>query len=175
MNRLPYLALALVLAACGVDNRAKTVEYVTESILAPTCGAAQCHSTFAGNIGDIFDTVKGARASLVNTGLISFDSAQYDPANPANANLIIWITQTDPFSLGVGRMPYDAPMPAEDVRFLEEWIAAGATGAQCDPANELSCNGTLVVKCQADWNFGPVVDDCAAHSPAQGCTAGACK
>ena len=170
------LVLAL-LAACGTttDDRPRTVEYITEAILAPTCGAAECHSSFAQNRNDVFDTVKAARRSLVDNGLIVFDSPSYDPANPDNAQLIVWITQTDPNGLGIGRMPYDAPMPNEDVNLLKKYIREGAPGAQCDPDNTLSnsagyaCNNRSVYKCTADWNFGELVQTCAGD-----CVGGVC-
>lgn len=186
MRSLAYLAVAL--AACGVDNRPKTIEYVTEAVLAPSCGAAQCHSTFSGNLGDIFDTVAGARASLVRNGLIQFDTNQYDPGAPKNANLIHWLTDTDPFSAGVGRMPYDAPMPEEDIRFLVEFIAAEAPGAECDPdapttikqtggsatatATGYSCDNFAIKTCE-NWNFGPVVHECIGPNES-GCQGGQC-
>lgn len=177
MKCLAYLAVAL--AACGVDNRPKTIEYATEAVLAPSCGAAQCHSTFSGNLNDIFDTVAGTRASLVRNGLIVFDSTQYDPGNPQNALLIQWLTQTDPLNAGVGRMPYDAPMPQEDIRFLEQFIAAKAPGAQCDPDPTASdynagyaCDDYLLTRC-LDWSFGPVVHSCTGPNET-GCAAGVC-
>jgi hypothetical protein len=172
MVRLAWLLP--LLAACGTttDDRPRTIEYVTEAILAPTCGAANCHSTFAQQRGDVFDTVEGSRRSLVVNGLISFDSVAYDPANPDQAALIIWITQTDPFGLGIGRMPFDAPMPNEDVNLLKLFIKEGAVGAQCNPdANGgMACNNRTVVKCNADWTFGDQITVCPGD-----CIAGACQ
>ena len=113
--------------------------------------------------GDVFDTVAGTRESLVRNGLILFDSPHYDPANPADADLIHWITQTDPDGLGIGRMPYDHPIPNEDVNFLEEYIREGAPGAQCDPdanSQHRACNNTRSHECTDDWTFGTLVMDC---------------
>lgn len=171
MVRLAWV-LPLV-AACGTttDDRPRTIEYVTEAVLAPTCGAANCHSSFAQQRGDVFDTVDASRRSLVVNGLISFDSVQYDPANPDNAGLIIWITQTDPLGLGIGRMPFDAPMPNEDVSFLKQYIKEGAPGAQCNPDafSGKACNNNTLVTCTSDWNFGAQVAVCP-----NGCVGGAC-
>ena len=170
------MGLALALAACGTttDDRPRTIEYVTEAILAPTCGQPQCHSTFRQARGDVFDTVAMARRSLIVNGLISFDSIpQYDPAKPEKAQLIQWITQTDPLGLGIGRMPYDSPMPNEDVNFLELYIKEGAPGAQCDPDLNLAgyaCNNRAVYKCNADWTFGDFIKDCPDD-----CVAGECQ
>lgn len=164
----------VLLGACGTttDDRPLTVQYITEAILAPSCGAAQCHSTFAGNRFDIFDTVIGSRSSIVDNGLIVLDSQQYDPNTPQNAVLIQWLTQTDPQGLGIGRMPYDAPMPNEDVRLLEKWIQGGAKGAQCDPNlnNGMACNNTTLMKCGPDWNFSTVVQACPTS-----CSGGVCQ
>jgi len=164
----------LLVAACGTtDDRPLTVEYVTAGVLTPTCGAAQCHSTFSQNQSDVFDTVEGARSSLIRNGLVRFDSAlRYDPANPVNSDLIQWITQIDPLGRGIGRMPWDAPMPNEDIVYLEKWIQAGAPGAQCDPqANGgMACNDKTVVTCNSDWTFGAQVMTCPNN-----CAAGTCQ
>jgi hypothetical protein len=162
----------IALAACGTDNddRPLTIQYVTETILAPTCGAAQCHSQFTQAKGDIFDTVEAARRSLVDNGLIQFDSVAYDPATPKQATLILWLTETDPLGLGIGRMPYDAPMPNADILFLEKWISKGAPGAQCDPELGNACNNKDLVQCNPDWTFGPLVMSCPVD-----CIAGACR
>ena len=173
--RLAYVALALAVAACGTtnDDRPLTIQYVTAQVLRPTCGAAECHSSFSANENDIFDTVEGARASLVNNGLIRFDSLpQYDPGNPGGAALITWVTQTDPLGLGIGRMPWDAPMPNEDITYLEKFIAAGAPGAQCNPdANQgMACNNKDVVQCNRDWSFGATIMSCPNN-----CIGGVCQ
>jgi hypothetical protein len=170
------LVLAL-LVACGTtkDDRPRTIAYVTEAVLAPTCGGAECHSEFSQNRGDIFDTVAGARASLVHN-LLSFDSTQYDPGKPDNSALIIWITQDDPFGLNIGRMPYDAPLPNADVNFLKQYIREGAPGAQCDPDEpELHCNNTVLSTCNKDWNFDQQILDCTGAGNGSGCAGGACE
>lgn len=166
--------LLALLAACGTttDDRPRTIEYVTEAILAPTCGAANCHSTFAQQRGDVFDTVDAARRSLVTNGLIAFDSVNYDPANPDNAQLIVWITQTDPYGLGIGRMPLTEPMPNEDVSFLKQYIREGAPGAQCNPDQNqgMACNNRTVYTCTPDWTFGDQVTVCPGD-----CINGVCQ
>lgn len=168
------MVVALASAACGTttDDRPRTIEYVTEAVLAPTCGQAECHSTFRQSRGDVFDTVAAARRSLVINGLISFDSVQYDPANPAGAQLIVWLTQTDPLGLGIGRMPYDAPMPNEDINFLELYIKEGAPGAQCNPdaLGHFVCKNRSIYTCNDDWTFGELVTDCPGD-----CSGGACQ
>jgi hypothetical protein len=169
------LVLAVASAACGTttDDRPRTIQYVAEAILAPNCGDAQCHSTFRQSRGDIFDTVVGTRESLVRNGLILFDSTHYDPANPADSDLIHWITETDPDGRGIGRMPYDHPIPNEDVNFLEEYIREGAPGAQCDPdltTNHTACNNRALYTCTDTWTFGDFLMNCPGD-----CIAGACQ
>jgi hypothetical protein len=171
MVRLAWLVP--LVAACGTttDDRPRTIEYVTEAILAPTCGAADCHSSFAQQRGDVFDTVEAARRSLVVNGLIAFDSLDYSPADPDNAPLIVWISQTDPFGLGIGRMPLDAPMPNADVNLLKQYIREGAPGAQCNPASNdgKACNNHTIFTCTDDWTFGDMVTVCPGD-----CVNGAC-
>lgn len=135
------LSLAVTVAGCGTveDNRPLDAQYLTAAILAPTCGAAECHSTFAqagpaGN-GYVFDTLVGMRKTIVDNGLVVLDSNQFDPAAPEGSVLIAWLTKTDPLGLGIGRMPYDAPMPNEDIHFIESWIRGPVSetsdGATC--------------------------------------------
>ena len=121
---------------------------------------------------NVFATPEDTRRTLVDQGLIVFDSTQYDPDDPSNAALIIWITEIDPFDEDMGRMPFDAPMPDKDIRLLRDWIAAGAPGAQCNPDsnNGKACNNTEVVQCNADWSFGERVMLCS-----NGCVQGVCQ
>jgi len=175
MVRLALVLALAAAAACGTttDDRPRTIQYVSQAILAPNCGDAQCHSTFRQAKGDVFDNVVATRRSLIRNGLILFDSPQYDPDDPANSALIQWITQTDPLGLGIGRMPYDHPIPNEDVSFLEEYIREGAPGAQCDPdlnPDGTACNNHSVYKCTADWTFGDQIEVCAGE-----CIGGKCQ
>lgn len=168
MKRLVLIGALLggAAGACGVtDDRPRTLEYITDTILAPTCAAAQCHSAFKQEVGDEFDTVDAARRTIVNNGLV-------DPQDPEASTLIQSITVGVPSILNPGsgkvRMPFDAPMPDTDVALLRTWIREGARGAQClanDQGNGCSVTGTgatrqfHVVKC-IDGNAGDVVMDC---------------
>jgi len=161
---------------CG---RPLDLEYLTEAIFAPSCGQTQCHSKFHQAGGLVFDNPHDARASLlVRTGnppLLNFDSEQYDPFLEKTPNLVRWLTETDPFIRGIGRMPFDAPLPDRDIRLIEYWIRAPYTltngtehagglakGAQCNPEDfdGFACNYIDKVKCNADWNFGEQVEAC---------------
>jgi hypothetical protein len=164
----------LVCAACGVekDDRPLELDYLTQAIFAPSCGATQCHSTFKQEANLVFDEPWAARRTLLDNGLIRFDSTHYDPVAPSKADLIIWITEIFPFGGDIPRMPLDAPLPNKDVLLLQEWIEAGAPGAQCDPdANGgMACNDKEVVQCNADWSFGARVQLCSGD-----CIAGRCR
>jgi hypothetical protein len=182
MFRLRWVLVSCaVTAACGVetDDRPLEVDYLTSAILAPSCAQAQCHSSFARKADLAFDTPDHVRESLLQPGadaLLSFDSGRYDPRPyepSAKPHLITWITNIDPFAKGVGRMPFDTPLPDKDVALLAEWIrepdpargitGARAVGAQCNPAlyGGRACDRGDLVECGDDWNFGAVIESCS--------------
>jgi hypothetical protein len=171
MKRLVLIGALLGSAsgACGVsnDDRPRTLEYITQAVLAPTCAAAQCHSAFKREVGDQFDTVDATRQSIVNNGLV-------DILAPKSSLLYTSITVGAPSILSPGsgnvRMPFDAPMPDADVALILHWIEEGAPGAQCLPnAQGLGCNliptpGSStptyqVVQC-VNGNAGTVMQTC---------------
>jgi hypothetical protein len=159
------------------DYRPLELDYLTQQIFAPTCGGAQCHSTFKQSGTNVFDTPEGVRASLVTNLLVRTDPDKFDPDDAKNADLIIWLTETDPFLAGIGRMPYDAPLPNRDVKLLIEWIEHKAPGAQCNPdqfngkACTLDAAGrTVSATCTADWN----IDFTTAIACVNGCGLGEC-
>lgn len=180
MSRL-VVAATLALAACGesVDDRPLDLDYLTQAVFAPSCGTTNCHSTFVQAKGLVFDTPEGTRRSLLDKGLVVFDSTKYDPDDAKNADLITWITEIDPFSLGIGRMPFDAPLPNKDVLLLQDWIKAGAPGAECDPhksAGRASCTKDksgrfLVAECTDDFTL----DLTNAITCSSGCVQGVCQ
>ncbi len=147
MARRVWIALsaacgALASAACGTtdDNRPLEAQYLTAAILAPACGAAECHSTFAQVDGYTFDTLAGMRKTIVQNGLVKLGltvcglgselgCTRFDPGAPERSDLIAWVTEIDPFGRGKGRMPQDAPLPNEDIHFIEQWIT-GPTDEQ---------------------------------------------
>jgi hypothetical protein len=115
MKLLVCLALALA-TACGTtpDERPVTIEVVSLSILAPTCGQVQCHSTSTHLQGYAFDTFDAARASLKKL---------VQPGNPDRSKLIDVMTDD-----GGDRMPPDSPVNDEDIALITEWIRVGAPG-----------------------------------------------
>jgi hypothetical protein len=171
MRSLAWLALVIASAGCtrDADDRPRTLAYITEAILAPTCGKAECHSTFAQTEGDVFDTVVGARYTIVHDPLVTIPN---DELAPTGSQLYQSITIGLPSLEGLSgkiRMPYDAPMPNEDVYLIESWIAGGADGAQCIPDTGYVCNGNNLVACTADGNYGELQMTCSGT-----CSSGAC-
>jgi hypothetical protein len=170
-------------AACGTDKQPLELEYLTEAIFAPACGSTQCHSTFRQAEGLVFDTVEGARRSLVGVGdpWLTFDYDHPNPAFPYDSRLYTLISQTVPFPTNpeLLRMPLDAPLPAADIELLRLWIKDPAIGepagnggygigAQCDPdlnPHRYACDLDRVVTCDDVWNFGELLAICP-----KGCT-----
>lgn len=151
----------LAVAACGTtDDRPLDARFVTEAVMAPSCGVAQCHSTFKQAGARVYDTLAGMRRSIVDFGLISLDSLQFDPADPSSAALITWVTKTDPFRRGIGRMPLDAPLADADVDYLQRWIR-GPVEIRDDRA---PCSRTIAC----------AQPDASCHYAAPGDTTGTC-
>ena len=162
---------ALALGACGTENdqRPRTVEYITQAILAPNCGNAQCHSSFRNAEGLAFDNVERAQESLVNglVGAIGLDARDEPEGDAASTQLINVLTRT------VDRMPYDQPLPEPDIDLIMDWIDTGAKGAQCTPPAANGgpvCVGNRVIECTADFNLGSLQRVCTT-----GCTNGVCQ
>jgi hypothetical protein len=170
MVRLVLIGGLVGAAACGsdTDDRPATLDYITQTIFAPSCASAECHSAFRAQVGDVFDTPRAARRSIVENSLVVYPD---DVANPEASTLIQVLTIGTPSLLSRGetvRMPYDAPMPDADVDLIRRWIGEGAVGAQCLPnAERRSCQVRLegsvlryaVVACD-DGNVGDVIMPC---------------
>jgi len=116
MHRMRCLGLLLAtLAACGAEDPRlanPTVEVVALEILAPACGAPQCHSTSTNQSGYAFDTLAAAKVSLRQL-----------VGGRAEHSLIGVITAT-----GGKRMPPDAPLDPEDIAVIQKWVDMGAQG-----------------------------------------------
>ena len=141
MYRLALITLtcALAASACGsaTDDRPPTLDFITETILAPSCASAECHSAFKREVGDQFDTPAAARLSIVANRLALVS----DQEDPASSFLVRSLTVGNPSILDPGsgdvRMPYDEPLPDADVELIKRWISEGVKGAQCVP-NEVN-------------------------------------
>lgn len=110
----PALLASALAAGCGTaDDRPATLEVVAIEILAPTCGAVQCHSTTTRLEGLAFDTLDAARDSLRRLGV-----------RGGRGGELLEVIRED----GEEKMPPDMPMFEQDVALIEKWIAAGAPG-----------------------------------------------
>ncbi len=112
--------LAVALAACGTeeDERPVTLDVVTLTVLAPTCGQVQCHSTTTRTEDLAFDTVDAAREAMIELDV--------DLAVDANRPL-----ENDLWNVIIGeekRMPPDTPLASKDVELIRTWLVAGAPG-----------------------------------------------
>ena len=118
-------ALALVLAACGVDpsedDRPRTMDYITSAVLKPYCGNAQCHSSFRQAANRAYDLVSEACKSLTGDVI---------PGDPDGSMLIQVTLRT------IDRMPYDQPLPNVERDLIADWITINAPGL---PANPEDC------------------------------------
>ena len=159
--------------ACGAtdDDRPRTLEYITRTVLAPSCAAAECHSAFTMEVGDQFDTAEATRRSIVANVLVNTldptSSVLYKSITVGEPSLL------DPLSGLVVRMPFDAPMPDADVALILHWIEDGAPGAQCLPnadGNGCFVDGTAskpvyhVAQC-VDGQAVKIVMDCPLADP----------
>lgn len=159
------IALAIVLIGCGAqDDRAPNLDYITETILRPTCGTAVCHSTFRQEQGYIFDTVEGSRHTFQSDEILTLPSNNED--RNSTPGLVVNLTTEQP---GAPRMPYNEAMPDADVALIQRWLHDGAAGT-CQGVAD--CLGPFVVPCiTEDQSFNldlvvPTVDptqvmDCA--------------
>ncbi|MEO8845503.1 MAG: hypothetical protein ABI591_25165 [Kofleriaceae bacterium] len=102
----------IVLVACGTDDpRPATLDVIATEILAPACGAPQCHSTSTLQSGYAFDTLAAAKLSL---------QSLQSGGGRGHRSLME--------ELSTRRMPPDAPVDDADLKLIETWIAAGSPG-----------------------------------------------
>jgi len=102
---------SLLLVACGTDDpRSPTVEVISTEILAPACGAPQCHSTSTLQSGYAFDTLATSKAAL----------ALLKSGHGGHRSLMEELTTR--------RMPPDVPLDDADLKLIETWIANGWPG-----------------------------------------------
>ena len=100
----------LLLVACGTDDpRSPTVEVISTEILAPACGAPQCHSTSTLQSGYAFDTLAASKAAL-----------KLLKSGHGRRSLMEELTTR--------RMPPDVPLDDADLTLIETWIGSGWQG-----------------------------------------------
>jgi hypothetical protein len=110
--RQGLLAICVVAACGGSDTRPATLEYITLTVLRPSCGLAACHAAATNTAGFSFDTVEGARDAL---------RVLVTPGDPGGSELIEILREEQ-------SMPPDSPMFDGDIALIEQWIADGAGG-----------------------------------------------
>ena len=106
-NRWMFFAMAAALAAgCASDpdDRPANLDVLTLTVLAPTCGQVQCHSSTTVTAGIKFDTIEGARASLRDE-LGDIQDV-----------------------IDEGSMPPDSPWSDADRALWDKWLSAGRPG-----------------------------------------------
>jgi hypothetical protein len=133
---MKWLALFATLGACATsDDRPQTLAYITETILAPRCSQAECHSSVRRQSGYVFDTVEHAQESLADPNMTgSFGQPLITPGQPLSSTLLIVLGGVEDadgkrYEDNFGnRMPLDAPLPNLDVYYIGTWIKNGAAG-----------------------------------------------
>jgi hypothetical protein len=121
--KLIFLAFATLVACNVTDDRPETLAYITETILKPSCGTAECHSAMKAEKNYVFDSVDAARKSLQDI-VATCDEPPCTTA-PAASYLLTVITQQD---VEGNRMPLDVPLANKDVVLIEQWILDGSPG-----------------------------------------------
>jgi hypothetical protein len=114
------------IAACNVvDDRPETLAYVTETVLAPSCGLAECHSAMKRQSNYVFDSVAGAQASIAGGHLVA--TCALPPCENADASSYL-LTVISTQDVEGDRMPRDQPLANKDIVYIASWITDGADG-----------------------------------------------
>ncbi len=125
------LILLTVLSACSeTDERPHTLAYITETILAPSCGTAECHSAMKRQNDYAFDTVENAEQSIRKGNLVIQCAMPPCQDAPSVSSLLTVISDKD---VAGNRMPLDEPLANLDVYLIGEWIIDGSPGYQPTP------------------------------------------
>lgn len=107
-TRWTFLAMAAALVAGGCasdpDDRPVNVDVLTLTVLAPSCGQVQCHSTTTRTKGLAFDTIDAAKESLRD-----------------ELGEIMDVIEE-------GSMPPDNTWSDVDRAYWDKWLAAGRPG-----------------------------------------------
>ena len=140
MNVKMWLCALLITGACNLENdtqddRPATFEFITQAILKPSCGTAECHSAMKAEKQDVFDSVDGARTTftVTHTDLV-FTCATLQPPEPSpcnnddvnNSYLVQVISTADNEG---DRMPLDQALSNKDIELIRTWIQDGAPTA----------------------------------------------
>jgi hypothetical protein len=112
---------------CTGDDRPATLEYITATVLRPSCGNAQCHSSFANTYDYRFDSVEHAQASIIGLPGETGDDLVM-PGSPEGSLLYLVLIRETLSDGSLPRMPYDQPLAGPDIALVNRWIAGGADG-----------------------------------------------
>jgi hypothetical protein len=127
---------ALLIAGCNLqtetqDDRPATFEFITQAILKPSCGNAECHSAMKAVKQDVFDSVEGARKTftVTHTDLVvtceQLVPPQPSPCDAAVVKSYLYTVIQDKDIEG-DRMPLDQALSNKDQELIERWISEGA-------------------------------------------------
>lgn len=111
-------------AVCPGDDRPATLEYVTTTILRPSCANAQCHGAFRNRKGYRFDTIEHAQQSMVKLD----GSTLVTPGDPDTSQLYLVLVRSTTADGKFPRMPLDEPLAGADIALVKRWITEGADG-----------------------------------------------
>ena len=117
---------------CDADDRPATLEYVVVTILRPSCGNAQCHSSFKNEFDYRFDTIEHAAESMT----AKLDGTELVVPGDPDASVLYNVITRQTQEIGgdiLPRMPYDQPLPIPDIALIRRWIAEGADGLTVIP------------------------------------------
>lgn len=102
------------------DDRPRTLEFVTEAILVPSCATANCHSSYTGAGGYALGTVAEAQTALGNPRDVT-------PGAPEDS--LLYQVIASPGGAGAPKqMPRDQPLANADKQLIYQWILDGAEG-----------------------------------------------
>jgi hypothetical protein len=139
---------AICLAACDLSTdpavaRPETFAYITETILKPSCGTAECHSALKAQSTDVFDSLQAAHDSIATHMLVrkceTLPISEMSPCgdHAANGSYLFTILKDGviPGDEGAGDvMPLDQPLSHSDYTLIGNWIQDGADGYDFLPA-----------------------------------------
>jgi hypothetical protein len=136
--------IAIGLVACDLSDktaadRPEQFDYIVETILAPSCGTAECHSAMKAQSGDVFDNVQGAHDSLISHSDLVMTCSRLQPPedqpcgkDAANGSYLFTVLEQGQgviSDIGYGDvMPLDQTLNSADRIFIGQWIDDGAEG-----------------------------------------------
>ncbi|MEO8705107.1 MAG: hypothetical protein ABI867_33950 [Kofleriaceae bacterium] len=113
---------------CIDDDRPATLEYITETILRPSCANAQCHSSMVNTYDYRFDSIEHAGESISRAV-----PPLVIPGEPESSLLYLVLIRETQSDGSLPRMPYDAPLAGPDIALVNRWIGSGADGVVVVP------------------------------------------